>query len=95
MLPKHLARSTNQMPGFQLTYVSKTLAHDPALCVTFLRLISQGDTKKMLVWTSTFGSTVHIYYLCQLRREKRCHTDKEKLPNMHICNICYVMYRNV
>ena len=26
-----LARSTNQRPGFQLTYASKTLAHDPAL----------------------------------------------------------------
>ena len=25
-----LARSTNQRPGFQLTYASKTLAHDPA-----------------------------------------------------------------
>ena len=26
-----VSESTNQRPGFQLTYVSKTLAHDPAL----------------------------------------------------------------
>ena len=43
------------------------------------------------MWTSTFGTSTlysqHIYYLCQLRREKRCHKDKKKLPNIHICYI--------
>ena len=42
--------STNQRPGFQLTYASKTLAHDPALRLKLPNGIKSNEIGWLSVW---------------------------------------------